>query len=71
MIKQPDLTPETATPNPARRDRLHRLLFAGAALGTTVGAVLLTTATKGAVLGTTLLTADGCSGLKFPHCAGE
>ncbi|HMG20790.1 MAG TPA: hypothetical protein VK607_05715 [Kofleriaceae bacterium] len=71
MIKQPDPTPETSTSQLARRDRLHRLLFAGAALGTTVGAALLATASHAATVGTTLLTAGHCSGFKEPLCLGE
>jgi hypothetical protein len=34
-MKKPDPTPSLA-PAPSRRDRLHALLFAGAALGTTL-----------------------------------
>jgi hypothetical protein len=34
-MKKPDPTPPPA-PSPSRRDRLHALLFAGAALGTTL-----------------------------------
>ncbi|HEY0482287.1 MAG TPA: hypothetical protein VGD37_32425 [Kofleriaceae bacterium] len=37
MSKHQDTDPrDTAAPSPSRKARLHRLLFAGAALGTTL-----------------------------------